>query len=85
MEGTLGNLHPSLLQLARPRPLKFSDSIKPNNPAPKTLNFPTNSAAFINMDTISQSGFDTISLASLSQISQYSKPKTSRYFAIDEE
>lgn len=90
VEGTLGNLRPSLLQLARPRPLNISDSAKLGVPQARSAlpsaTFPANPASFISADTISQSGFDTISLSGLSHISQatYGHPSKSRYFDHEE-
>lgn len=71
VEGSLGSLRPSLLQLARPRPLKMSDVATFKMPSP-SFSLPTNPSAYVSMDTISQSAFDTISLASYSHVSQAS-------------
>jgi regulator of nonsense transcripts 1 len=88
VEGILGNLRPSLLQLARPRPLKMSDVAAFKLPTARVnMSFPTNPAAYISADTISQSAFDTISLASYSQISQapFGRASKSRYFPLEDD
>lgn len=95
VEGTLGSLRPSLLQLARPRPLQISDSARSPTaalplPSRQPLSpsdsgggcFPINPAAYVSLETLNHSAFDTISLAGMSQVSQapFSRPSKSRYF-----
>lgn len=97
MEGTLGSLRPCLLQLARPRPLQLRDNLPPAHGRPDGASFslatapynlPSHPSAPVNLDTISQSGYDTVSLGGLSQISQagwgsgpYSQARRTQYFA----
>lgn len=74
VEGNLDALRPCMLQLARPRPLQMRDYLPPQFRATATVGINghhlTHPGSVINADTISQTTFDALSVASLSQCSQ---------------